>query len=160
MIETDVLISTAIRSYNWLRVWHEKQANPPHIPDKAIVVFKRFKEAYDDKNIGKLSSTISDSFRGDLYGVRTKQEFIDIQMRVFNRLPWGVNPCLSINVYSIVENERNVFSAIIDTHSITTVFGIPLGDYDSAPVRCQIRPEDGLWLVSEMFVEKRLVRSV
>jgi hypothetical protein len=101
MIETDVLISTAIRSYNWLRVWHEKQANPPHIPDNAIVVFKRFKEAYDDKNIGKLSSTISDSFRGDLYGVRTKQEFIDIQMRVFNRLPWGVNPCLSINVYSM-----------------------------------------------------------
>jgi hypothetical protein len=160
MIEPGILIATAIRGCSWLRVWHEKQANPPHIPDNAILVFKRFKEAYDAKSIGKLSSIISDSYRGDLYGVPSKQEFIDIQKRVFNRLPWGVYPCLSINVYSIVENERNIFSAIIDTHSIATVFGIPLGDYDSAPVRCQIRPEDGLWLVSEMFVERRLSRSV
>ena len=154
------MISTAIHGFNWLRVWHEKQANPPHIPENAILVFKRFKEAYDAKNIDKLSSTISDSYRGDLYGVSSKQDFTNIQKQVFNRLPWGIHPCLSINVYGIVDNDRNVFSAIIDTHSIATVFGIPVGDYDSAPVRCQICPEDGLWVVTEMFVERRLSRSV
>ena len=158
MIETSTLVATAVHGYKWLRAWHEKQANPPHLTENAILVFKRFKEAYDAKDISKLSSTISDSYKGDIYGVSSKQEFLHIQKQVFERLPWGVYPCLSINVYSVVENTQNVFSAIIDTHSSATVFGIPVGDYDSAPVGCKICPEAGLWVVTEMLVERRLIK--
>jgi hypothetical protein len=157
MIETLGLVSTVVEGYKWLNVWHEQQANPPHLPDNAILVFKKFKEAYDSKNIDKLSRIISNSYRGDLYGVRSKQEFLNVQQHVFENLPWGVHPCLSVNVYSIMENTQSIFSAIIDTHSIATVLGIPTFTYDSAPVRCQIRSEHGLWVVTEMFVENRLI---
>jgi hypothetical protein len=105
----------------------------------------------------QLVSVISKSYRGDLYGVGSKQEFLNIQQRVFERLPWGVHPCLTMNVYSIVENDRNVFSAIIDTHSIATVLGVPTFAYDSAPVYCQIKSERGLWVITEMFIEQRLI---
>jgi hypothetical protein len=157
MIETFGLVPTVVQGYKWLNVWHEQQANPPHLPENAILVFKRFKEAYDSKNIDKLSLIISNAYRGDLYGVGNKQEFLNSQKLVFKKLPWGVYPCLTVNVYSIVESTRNIFSAIIDTHSIATVLGVPTFAYDSAPVRCQIKSEDGLWVVTEMFVEQRLI---
>lgn len=157
MIESFGLVSTVVQGYKWLNVWHEQQANPPHLPENAILLFKRFKEAYDSKNINKLSVVISNSYKGDLYGVKSKQEFLHTQQRVFERLPWGVHPCLTMNVYSIVENSRNTFSAIIDTHSIATVLGVPTFAYDSAPVCCQIELENGLWVITEMFVEQRLI---
>lgn len=150
------LIPTAIQGYNWIQMWHEKQANPPYLPDNALLLFKRFKDAYDTKNIIKLGFTISDHYKGDLYGVSTKQEFISSQKRVFDNLSL-VYPCLSINVYSIIENSNDVFSAIIDTQSKASVLGIPLTNYDSAPIRCEIRPEQGLWMITKMFVESRLI---
>lgn len=87
----------------------------------------------------------------------SKQEFLNIQQRVFERLPWGVHPCLTLNVYSIAESTQNMFSAIIDTHSIATVLGVPTFAYDSAPVCCQIKSEYGLWVITEMFIERRLI---
>lgn len=155
MIESFSLVSTLVQGHKWLNVWHEQQANPPHLSENAILVFKKFKEAYDSKSINKLSLVISNLYRGNLYGVGNKQEFLNIQQRVFERLPWGVHPCLTLNVYSIVENSQNIFSAIIDTHSIATVLGIPTFAYDSAPVRCQIKSEYGLWVITEMFIEQR-----
>jgi len=156
MVDPINLIPTAIQGYNWIRMWHEKQANPPHLPDNALLLFKRFKEAYDTKNIIKLSFTISDHYKGDLYGVSTKQEFLSSQKRVFDNLTL-ISPCLSINVYSIIENRNDLFSAIIDTQSKISILGIPLTNYDSAPIRCEIRPEQGLWVITKMFIEWRLV---
>ncbi|MGL6138667.1 MAG: hypothetical protein ACRC2M_15345 [Planktothrix sp.] len=150
------LIPTVIQGYNWIQMWHEKQANPPHLPDNALLLFKRFKDAYDTKNIIKLGFTISDHYKGDLYKVSTKQEFISSQKRVFDNLSL-VSPCLSINVYSIIENSNDVFSAIIDTQSKASVLGIPLTNYDSAPILCEIRPEQGLWVITKMFIESRLI---
>ena len=156
MVDPINLIPTAIQGYNWIRMWHEKQANPPHLPDNALLLFKRFKEAYDTKNIIKLSFTISDHYKGDLYGVSTKQEFLSSQKRVFDNLTL-ISPCLSINVYSIIENRNDLFSAIIDTQSKISILGIPLTNYDSAPIRCEIRPEQGLRVITKMFIEWRLV---
>ncbi|CAD5910045.1 hypothetical protein NO108_00216 [Planktothrix rubescens] len=156
MIDPIGLIPTAIHGYNWIRMWHEKQANPPHLPDNALFLFKRFKEAYDTKNITRLGFTLSDHYKGDLYGVSTKQEFISSQKRVFDNLS-VVSPCLSINVYSIIENSNDLFSAIIDTQSKVSVLGIPLTNYDSAPIRCELRPEQGLWVITKMFIEWRLI---
>ena len=68
MIESFGLVSTVVQGYKWLNVWHEQQADPPHLSENAILVFKRFKEAYDSKSINKLSLVISNSYRGDLYG--------------------------------------------------------------------------------------------
>ncbi|MEB3309144.1 MAG: hypothetical protein VKJ02_02835 [Snowella sp.] len=42
MIETFGLVSTVVQGYKWLQVWHEKQANPPHLPVNAILAFQRF----------------------------------------------------------------------------------------------------------------------
>jgi hypothetical protein len=115
MIESLGLVSTVVQGYKWLNVWHDQQANPPHLPENAILVFKRFKEAYDAKNIEKLSSIIAASYKGDVHGATTKEQFLDIQRANFESLPWGIHPCLTLNVYSVVENTQNVFSAIIDT---------------------------------------------
>jgi hypothetical protein len=156
MIETLGLVSGIVQGYNWLNIWHEKQANPPHLPDNAILLFKRFKEAYDAKNIDKLDVIISNSYQGDLFGVKSKKGYLNVQRQVFERLPWGINPCLTVNIYSIVENNQDAFSAIIDTHSVATFFGIPTIAYDSAPIRCKIKPEQGLWVITEMFIEWRL----
>ncbi|CAD5934373.1 hypothetical protein [Planktothrix agardhii] len=60
MVDPIGLIPTAIHGYNWIRMWHEKQANPPHLPDNALLLFKQFKEAYDTKNITRLGFTLSD----------------------------------------------------------------------------------------------------
>ncbi|MBE9143618.1 hypothetical protein [Planktothrix mougeotii] len=156
MVDPITLIPTAIQGYNWIRMWHEKQANPPHLPDNALLLFKRFKEAYDTKNIIKLGFTLSDNYRGDLNGVSTKQEYLSSLKRVFDSLPL-LSPCLSINVYSIIENRNDVVSAIIDTQSKTSFLGIPLTNYDSTPIRCEIRPEQGLWVITKMFIEWRLI---
>ena len=48
---------------------------------------------------------------------------------------------------------NDLFSAIIDTQSKISVLGIPLTNYDSAPIRCEIRPEQGLWVITKMFIE-------
>ncbi|NJM67608.1 MAG: hypothetical protein HC851_19020 [Acaryochloris sp. RU_4_1] len=157
MIESSLLVSTAIQGYKWLQVWHERQANPPHLPQHAILAFQRFKDAYDSKNIYKLGVLISSNYRGDMFGVTSKQAYLNTQKRVFNVLPWFINPCLCINVYSIVDDTPEQFCAIIDTQSMGTAMGIPVFTYDSAPVRCRIRKESGLWVISEMFVEERLV---
>ncbi|MCB8758697.1 hypothetical protein [Planktothrix agardhii] len=50
-------------------------------------------------------------------------------------------------------NSNDLFSAIIDTQSKISVLGIPLTNYDSAPIRCEIRPEQGLWVITKMFIE-------
>jgi hypothetical protein len=156
MVDPIGLIPTALQGYNWIRMWHEKQANPPHLPDNALLLFKRFKEAYDTKNIIKLGFAISDHYQGDLNGVSTKQEYLSSLKRVFDSLPL-LSPCLSINVYSIIENRNDVVSAIIDTQSKTSFLGIPLTNYDSTPIRCEIRPEQGLWVITKMFIEWRLI---
>lgn len=156
MIDPIGLIPTAVQGFNWIRMWHEKQTNPPHLPDNALLLFKRFKEAYDTKNIIKLGFAISDHYQGDLYGVSTKQEFLRSQKRAFDSLSL-VSPYLSINVYSIIENNNDVFSAIIDTQSQVSILGIPLTNYDSVPIRCEIRPEQGLWVITKMFIEWRLI---
>ena len=153
---TTFLIPTAIQGYNWIRIWHEKQANPPHLPDHALLLFKAFKEAYDTKNIIKLAFTLSEHYKGDLYGVSCKQEFLSSQKRVFDSLSL-ISPCLSINVYNIIEDCDDLFSAIIDTQSKASILGIPLTNYDSAPIRCEIRREQGLWVITKMFVEWGLV---
>lgn len=157
MFESGLFVATAIQGLKWLQVWHEEQANPPHLPQHAILIFKRFKEAYDSKNAYKLKLLLSDRYRGDIFGASNKQAYLNIQKQVFHALPWFINPCLCINVYSIVEEAPEEFCAIIDTQSKATALGLPITTYDSAPVRCRIQNELGLWVISEMFVEKRLI---
>lgn len=157
MIESGLLVSTAIQGYKWLQGWHEEQANPPHLPQHAILTFQRFKDAYDSKNIYKLGPLISKNYRGDIFGVTRKRAYLNTQKKVFDALPWFMNPCLCINVYSIVDDTHEDFCAIIDTQSKVTAIGVPIATYDAAPVRCCIHKESGLWVIREMFVEKRLV---
>ena len=88
MIETATLISTAVAGYKWLRVWHERQAVPAHLPVNALLLFQRYKAAYDGKDPGALAACISDGYRGDVFGVRSKGELLRVQGGEFARLPW------------------------------------------------------------------------
>ncbi|PZD73616.1 hypothetical protein C1752_02083 [Acaryochloris thomasi RCC1774] len=157
MLETGLLVSTVQQGYNWLKIWHEEQATPPHLPRNVLLTFQRFKKAYDTKDLKILASVISASYQGDLFGVSTKSEYLEVQRSVFNSLPWGAYPCLTVNLYSITEDTNEEFAAIIDTQSMATVLGIPVLTYDSAPVRCKLRANNGLWSVTEMFVERQLL---
>ena len=82
MIEIGTLMSTVVAGYDWLRVWHERQANPPHLPLHALLVFKAFKAAYDAKDVARLAPIIADDYQGDVFGVRTKEELLWVQAGV------------------------------------------------------------------------------
>ncbi|MEO0375253.1 MAG: hypothetical protein AAF329_11640 [Cyanobacteria bacterium P01_A01_bin.17] len=153
MIESKLLISTVQCGYNWLRVWHEKHTAPPHLPQNALLLFQRFKKAYDSKDTKTLSSVISPYYQGDLFGVSSKQEYLKIQKAFLDSLPWGINPCLTIDVYSIIEETPDAFTAIIDIKAIATILGIPTVTYDSFPLRCKLSADQGWWRITEMFVE-------
>src|SRR5437879_2680631 len=105
MIDPATLIPTAAKEgYDWLRVWHERQAHPAHLPEHALLAFKAFKTAYDRKDIDRLAPTLADDYQGDVYGARSKTDLLQVQQRVFRSIPWGVYPCLTVNVYSILED--------------------------------------------------------
>jgi len=92
--------------------------------------------------------------------VRTKEELLKVQKQVFGKMEWFVWPCLIVNVYSVLQDDPASFRAIIDTQSRAMVIGIPMFNYDSAPLRCEIRPRgDGVWQLSSMFVEWELVKK-
>ena len=159
MIGTGTLVGTAVAGYKWLRVWHGRQANPAHLPVNALLLFQRFKAAYDGKDVGQLSACISDEYRGDAFAVLSKGELLRVLGGVFRALPWMVYPCLSINVYNVIADTPEVFSAIIDTCSRAKVLGVPVGTIDSAPLRCVIRPVGPhcVWRMTEMFIQWELV---
>ena len=160
MIEVAGLVGTVVQGYRWLRVWHARQAQPAHLPANAILAFQRFKAAYDAKDVRSLAACISDGYQGDVFGARSKGELLRVQGEVFRRLLRGVYPCLSISVYNIIKDGPRGFSAILDTRSRATVLRIPLWTYDSAPLRCTIRPEGPYhwWRVTELFVQWDLVQ--
>ena len=72
-----------------------------------------------------------------------------------------VYPSLSINVYNVIADAPEGFSAIIVTRSRAKVLGVPVGTLDSAPLRCVIRPEGPhhMWRMTEMFIQWELVRQ-
>jgi hypothetical protein len=159
MVEIGPLVSTVVAGYDWLRVWHERQANPPHLPLHALLVFKAFKAAYDGKDVARLACVIADDYRGNVFGVTTKAKLLEVQGHIFRWMPWGIRPCLVVNVYGILDDEPRRFRGVVDTQSRVTVFGIPTVNYDSAPLRCEIRQrDDGVWQIASMFVEWELVK--
>lgn len=126
----------------------------------ALLVFKAFKTAYDGKDVTRLAPIFSDNYRGDVFGARTKAELLKVQGAVFSWMPWGIRPCLIVNVYSVLQDTPTSFCSIIDTQSRAAVLGIPTVNYDSAPLRCEVRPRyDGVWQISSMFVEWELVKK-
>lgn len=159
MFEVGSFIHTSSKIYDWLRM-HGDSEGLDHLPQHAFLLFKAFKTAYDAKDTSRLALTLADTYQGDLFGARTKTEYLRITDQVFQKLPWGVKPCLIINVYSILVNEQTYFSGIVSTESRIAVLGIPTVNFDSAPVRCQISPRsDGLWQISSMFVDWEMVEN-
>ena len=65
MMETAALIGTIVTGYKGLRVWHDKQMQPAHLPVNAILLFQRFKTGYDGKDINQLAACISDDYLGE-----------------------------------------------------------------------------------------------
>lgn len=122
-------------------------------PQNIILLFQRFKKAYESKNIEGLGDTISDSFCGDFYG-KSKTRFLATMKGTFNRLPFGVSPHLIISIKNISSHTEDEFSAIIEMNAVVKALFIPLPTkFDSGEVLCEAKPEGQLhyWRITKLL---------
>jgi hypothetical protein len=130
----------------------EKSRYPEHLPDQALILFQRFKKAYEGKNSKELSGSISNDFSGDIYG-RTKSEFISFMERIFKGFPHGVSPRLEIEVLNISSDSQPYFSCVVHMEAHLKILGIatPIG-WDSGKLFCKAIPEgkESYWRIIEL----------
>ncbi len=111
----------------------------------ALLLFRRFKKAYENKDTRELADTISNNLSGNFYQARTKEQFLRIMQGVFNTMPFGINPHLVINIYNITSNTESNFSGVIDLKAMIKVAFIPIPwKYDSGKIFFEAKPEGNL----------------
>jgi hypothetical protein len=113
--------------------------------NNSLLLFKRFKKAYESKDITALEDTISDHFSGNYYGAKTKIQFLNLMRKVFESMPLLINPHLVIQVNNIITNTEDEFQGIIELKAMIEVVFIPIPwQYDSGKVLCQAKSEGNL----------------
>jgi hypothetical protein len=130
----------------------ERARNPEHLPRPALILFQRFKKAYEGKDIRSMKDTISDNFQGDIYG-RNKSDFIEGMISNFNGLKYGLNPYLTIEVFNISSESSREFSAVIDMKANLQFAGMvtPI-KWVSEKLFCEARPEGNTnyWRITKL----------
>ncbi|GAK50300.1 hypothetical protein U14_01528 [Candidatus Moduliflexus flocculans] len=124
----------------------------------ALILFKRFKKAYENKSLSELADTISEKFSGSFYGATTKEHFLRAMKGLFNSMPLGINPHLVINIYNITSNTDEVFSGVFDFKAMIKVVFVPLPwKYDSGKVFFEAKPEGNLkyWRITSLNNQSR-----
>jgi len=119
----------------------------------AVILFKRFKKAYENKKINELGDTISENFSGNFYGAATKKAFLSIMQSVFRTMPFGVNPHLVITIYNITANTDEVFSGVVDLKAMIKIAFVPIPcRYDSGKIFFEAKPEGNLryWRITNL----------
>ncbi len=115
-----------------------------HLPTHIILLFQRFKRAYDGKNIKALQNCISDSFNSDCLGVN-KLECLNLIGSFFNSFPSGFNPFLTIQVEQISVNNKQHFVAVIEMNVKLKMLNIPLPIHCNQDLLiCEAKPEGDL----------------
>lgn len=148
-----IIFSVATDIYRIYVDEQDKTYHPEHLSQSALILFQRFKKAYESKNIVELKDSISDSFNGDIYGA-TKKEFIDFMQYNFQRLKYGLSPHLTIEIFNISESSDANFSAIINMQANLTFIGLPtFMTWDAEKIRCEARPEGkhDYWRITKLF---------
>ncbi|PHV61032.1 hypothetical protein [Cyanobacterium aponinum] len=121
--------------------------------NNSLLLFKRFKKAYENKDIHALADTISEHFSGSYYGAKTKIQFLNLMRKVFESMPLLINPHLVIEVTNIETNTEYEFKGIIKLKAMIEVVFIPIPwQYDSGKVLCQAKPEGNLkyWRITSL----------
>lgn len=131
----------------------EKSYNPQHLShNNTLILFQKFKKAYENKDIRGIKDTISDSFNGDIYG-STKSEFINFMTDNFRILHYGLSPYLAIAIYNISSSSDLEFSAVLDMKANLQVLGIPTPiEWDTGKLFCQAKPEGqyNCWKITKL----------
>ena len=131
----------------------EKSRHPEHLPPHILILFQKFKKAYESKNIEDLKDTISDRFVGDIYG-KTKSSFITLIAHNFQHLfKYGSSPHLTLEVLKICSGSDVEFAAIINMKSSYRFFGISTPvSFDAVKLFCEVQPEgqDNCWRITKL----------
>ncbi|MDX2244029.1 MAG: lecithin retinol acyltransferase family protein [Leptolyngbyaceae cyanobacterium bins.302] len=122
-------------------VLDEEAKNPRNVPQQALILFQRFKEAYESKDIEELADTVSNDFRGDIYGKR-KSDFVAFMRCNLERLKYGTGPHLRIEIHNISSNSDEDFSAVIKMNATIKILGVPTPlQWDGGKLFCKVEPE-------------------
>jgi hypothetical protein len=127
------------------------------LENNILLLFKRFKRAYENKDLNALEDTISDNFFGNYYGAKTKRQFLELTRKVFETMPSFINPHLVIVISNITINSQNQFMATIELKAVIKVLLLPIPwKYDSGKVICQAKPEGNLeyWRITSLVKSK------
>lgn len=147
-----IIFSLATDIYRIYTDEQDRTYHPEHLPQSALILFQRFKKAYDNKNINELQESISDDFTGNLYG-RNKKEFIDFMRFNFGRLKYGLSPHLIIEIINVSTASEVKFSAVLNMKANLKLIGIPTPmDWDAGKIWCQAQPEGkyNYWRITEL----------
>lgn len=145
------VISLAKDIYRIYQTEYEKNLHPEHLPQSVLILFKKFKKAYEAKDIQKLKDTISENFYSDLYG-ETKSAFITFmkynfqvieEYKLIPNIPlYGLNPYLTIEIFNICSWSDIEFSAVIDMKANLQLLGIQLPVlWDTGKLFCEAKSE-------------------
>ncbi len=119
----------------------ERSRHPEHLPPPILVLFQKFKRAYESKHLQGLDDTLSDNFVSDIYG-STKADFLKLMEFNFQKLRYGLKPYLKIEIFNINTASDVAFSAVIEMKASLQFVGIvtPL-QWDAGKIFCEAQPE-------------------
>jgi hypothetical protein len=148
-----IIFSIATDIYRIYVDEQDKTYHPEHLPQPALILFQRFKKAYESKNILGLKDAIYDKFCGDLYGVN-KKDFTDFMQYNFQHLKYGLSPHLVIEIYNISESSSTNFFAVINMKANLKLMGIPISmAWDAGKIICEAKPEGehSYWRITKLL---------
>lgn len=148
-----LIFSIATDIYRIYADEQEKTYHPEHLPQKVLILFQRFKKAYESKNIVELKDSISNNYYGDIYG-KTKQNFIDLMQCNFQQLKYGLSPHLTIEIYNISSSTSTHFSAVVNLKANLKFLGIPTSlVWDAGKIVCEAKPEGehNYWRITKLL---------
>lgn len=148
-----IIFSLATDIYRIYSDEQDKAFHPEHLPQPVLILFQRFKRAYESKDIRELQDSISNDFSGDIYG-NSKQEFIDLISYNFQRLKYGLSPHLIIEILNITAAYKTNFTAVIKMKANLKFLGIPTYiDWDAGKIVCQAKPEGqyNYWRITKIL---------
>jgi len=131
---------------------------PEYLPHHMLMLFQRFKKAYEDIDMEELADTISNDFCGYIYReFPSKQALIQGVKDDLNQIKFGCRPFLQIVLYHIAVNTPDEFIAIVKVNVSIKIFNIPTGfKFNSERLVCHARPEGKYhyWRITKFEIYK------
>jgi hypothetical protein len=146
------------------------ESQPEFLPPNALLLFQRFRDAYEAMDAAKVGEQLSAEYCGTLNGSSDRRQLVEVLEQTFRRIPWGMYPKLTVTMYQVIErDEPGVFEAVLEFHSRFAVLeqaidsgrvhceasGLPVllllngKSIDSGRVHCEARAEkpSGIWRI-------------